>query len=191
MPHVLPCFTPEAYLLLERSSETRHEYLDGIVHPVPSENLAHSTICFNLAGIIGQQLRGTPCRGFSPNMKVRAGEGGLYAYPDLAVACGEPVFEDEHGDVLLNPAVIFEVLSPSTEACDRGEKFSRYKVIETLTDYVLIAQNRPHVEHLARQPDGTWSCPALDDTAAVITLESIKCRLPLADLYDRVVFQQQ
>src|ERR687893_537969 len=109
-PHQHPAFTQEEYLTLERSSDIRHEYLDGFVYAMAGESPTHSTICFNLAVTIGLQLRGTPCRGFSPNMKVRAGDRGLYAYPDLAVVCGEPVLHEEHGDVLLNPAVIFEVL---------------------------------------------------------------------------------
>ena len=188
LPLRLPYFTPGEYLSLERVSEIRHEYLEGCVYAMAGESPTHSTICFNLVGVLHPQLRGTPCRGFSPNMKVRAGEAGLYAYPDLSVACGEPIFQDEHGDVLLNPAVIFEVLSPSTEAYDRGEKFARYRALETLTDYVLVAQDRPHVEHFSRRPDGTWMREEVDGPDATLTLNSINCRLPLADVYERVAF---
>lgn len=202
LPHALPVFATEEYLALERSSEIRHEYLDGFVYAMAGGSPAHSTLCFNLAGILHAQLRGTPCRGFSPDMKVRAGEGGLYAYPDLVVVCGEPVFQDDRGDVLLNPTIIFEVLSPSTEAYDRGEKFSRYAAIETLSDYVLISQDQARVEHLSRQPDGTWPRSEVSGRSAVLILSSINrpilvaglslgsinCRVPLADLYDRVNF---
>ncbi|HLM55631.1 MAG TPA: Uma2 family endonuclease, partial [Pyrinomonadaceae bacterium] len=125
LPFMLPVVTTREYLNTERRSEDRHEYLDGSVYLMAGESPAHSTICFNLAVVVGEQLKGGPCRGFSPNMKVRAGEQGLYAYPDLAVVCGEPVFHDQHGDVLVNPTVIFEVLSPSTAAYDRGEKSLR------------------------------------------------------------------
>lgn len=190
-PHAMPSFTPEEYLSLERTTEIRHEYLDGFVYAMAGESPAHSTICFNLAVVVGQQLRGTPCRGFSPNMKVRAGESGLYAYPDMAVACGEPAFKDQHGDVLLNPVVIFEVLSPSTEAYDRGEKFARYRAVETLTDYVLVSQAEPLIERFSRQPDGTWSRAEASGPDATLALDVINCRLPLADLYDRVAFPQQ
>jgi len=188
LPHAMPFFTPSEYLTLERQSEIRHEYLDGFVYAMAGESPAHSIICFNLAVVTGPQLKGTPCRGFSPNMKVRAGEAGLYAYPDLAVACGEPDFEDKHGDVLLNPTVIFEVLSRSTEAYDRGEKFERYKKIETLSDYVLVSQDQPRLEHFSRQPDGTWSRSEVSGASSALLLDSINCRIPLADVYDRIAF---
>jgi len=187
-PHQLPAFTQEEYLTLERSSDIRHECLDGFVYAMAGESPTHSTICFNLAGALHAQLRDTPCRGFSPNMKVRSGEKGLYAYPDLAVVCGEPVLHDEHGDVLLNPAVIFEVLSPSAEAYDRGEKFTRYRTIETLRDYVLVAQDRPLVEHFSRQPDGTWTRSEVSGEGGVLTLAPIDCRVSLADVYERIAF---
>ena len=188
LQRVLAVFTPDEYLDLERQSEIRHEFLDGTVYAMAGESPTHSAICFNLAGALHPQLRGTNCRGFSPNMKVRAGESGLYAYPDLAVACGEAFFHDKHGDVLLNPTVIFEVLSRSTQTYDRGEKFERYKSIETLRDYVLVSQDRPHLEHFSRQPDGTWAHSELEGTDAAFTLDSINCRVTLADIYDRIDF---
>jgi Uma2 family endonuclease len=184
----LAVFTPEEYLALERPSEIRHEFLDGTVYAMAGESPTHSAICFNLNTAIGPQLRGTNCRGFSPNMKVRAGEAGLYAYPDLAVACGEAFFHDRHGDVLLNTVVIFEVLSRSTQTYDRGEKFERYKSIETLRDYVLVSQDRAHLEHHSRQPDGNWSHDELSGTDAALILDSIDCRVALADVYDRIDF---
>lgn len=184
----LAVFTPEEYLALERLSEIRHEFLDGTVYAMAGESPTHSAICFNLAGSLHPQLRGTNCRGFSPNMKVRAGESGLYAYPDLAVACGEAFFYDRQGDVLLNPVVIFEVLSRSTQTYDRGEKFERYKSIETLRDYVLVSQDRPLVEHFSRQPDGSWSRAELSGADAALALDSVNCRVSLADIYDRVEF---
>jgi len=188
LPHAMPVFTSGDYLSLERQSEIRHEYLDGFVYAMAGESPAHSTICFNLSVVIGTQLRGTPCRGFSPNMKVRAGEAGLYSYPDLAVACGEPVFEDEHGDVLLNPTVVFEVFSRSTEAYDRGEKFERYKRVETLRDYVLVSQDQPRLERFSRQPDGTWSKSEVSGLDSALALDSINCRIPLAEVYERITF---
>lgn len=191
LPRTLPVLTVREYLDTERQSEIRHEFLDGLVYAMAGESIKHSTICFNLAGSIHAQLKGTPCRGFSPNMKVRAGEKGLYAYPDLMVACGEPVFHDERGDVLLNPTVIVEVLSPSTEAYDRGEKFERYRTnVESLRDYVLVSQDRPHVEHHQRQPDGTWTSSEIDGLAEVLSLSSIKCRVPLADVNIRLTFAE-
>jgi Uma2 family endonuclease len=188
LQRALAVFTPEDYLDLERQSEIRHEFLDGTVYAMAGESPTHSAICFNLNVAIGLQLRGTNCRGFSPNMKVRAGEAGLFAYPDLAVACGEAFFHDKHGDVLLNPVVIFEVLSRSTQTYDRGEKFERYKSIETLRDYVLVSQDRPHLEHFSLRPDGTWAHAEFDGAEAALTLDSVNCRVALADIYDRIDF---
>lgn len=190
LQRAMAVFTPDDYLALERRSEIRHEFLDGTVYAMAGESPTHSAICFNLAGALHPQLRDTNCRGFSPNMKVRAGEAGLYAYPDLAVACGEAFFHDRHGDVLLNPAVVFEVLSRSTQTYDRGEKFERYKSIETLRDYVLVSQDQPLVEHFSRQPDGTWTRAELSGAGADFMLDSINCRLTLADIYDRIDFAE-
>lgn len=188
-PHVFPVFTPEEYLALERSTEVRHEYLDGSVYAMAGESPEHSTICFNLAVVVGLQLRDKPCRGFSPNMKVRTDPRGLFAYPDLTVVCGEPSFHDERRDVLINPTVIFEVLSPSTEAYDRGEKFLRYRTeIAALQDYVLVAQDRPRVEHFSRQADGTWLRAEVNGLGGVLVLPSIDCRITLREVYERIVF---
>jgi len=189
LPNALSFFTPEQYLSLERFSEIRHEYLDGFVYAMAGESPEHSMICFNLAVAVGTQLKDSPCRGFSPNMKVRTGDKGLYAYPDLMVVCGEPRFHDEHRDVITNPTVIFEVLSRSTEAYDRGEKFLRYSTqIETLQDYVLVAQTEPRVEHFSRQPDGTCSHAELSGLAEVLSLPAINCQVALADVYSRIDF---
>jgi Uma2 family endonuclease len=188
LPRTLSVFTAEQYLDLERHTEIRHEFLDGTVYAMSGGSGAHSHICFNLAGITHRQLSGTPCTGFSSDMKVRAGDASLYAYPDLTVVCGEPLLHDDHGDVLLNPVVIFEVLSRSTEAYDRGEKFERYKTIETLADYVLVSQDHARLEHFSRQPDGSWSLTEVSGLDSSLDLASINCRLPLAEVYDRVEF---
>lgn len=188
LPSTLSVFTAEQYLDLERHTEIRHEFLDGIVYAMSGASRAHSHICYNLTGITHRQLSGTPYTGYSSYMKVRAGDARLYAYPDLTIVCGEPILHDDHGDVLLNPALIFEVLSRSTEAYDRGEKFERYKTIETLTDYVLVSQDRARLEHFARQPDGTWALTEVNGLDASLDIESIDCRLPLAEVYDRVEF---
>jgi len=180
----LPAISPEQYLQLERATDLRHEFLDGLVYAMAGESPDHSTICFNLAAIIGSQITNKPCRGFSPNMKVRTGAGGLYAYPDLMIVCSEPKFHDEHGDVLLNPTVIFEVLSPSTEKYDRGEKSLRYRTqIESLQDYVLVSQDRLRIEHYHRELDGEWSMNEASGPGGVLSLASIECNLSLADVY--------
>src|SRR2546423_3083971 len=180
----LPTISSEQYLEIERFSETRHEFLDGVVYAMAGESPDHSTICYNLSGITHAQLSSKPCRGFSPNMKIRAGIGDLYAYPDLIIVWGEAKFHDEQGDVLLNPTVIFEVLSPSTEKYDRGEKFRRYRTqIDSLQDYVLVSQDQMRVEHHHREAGDTWSQTDIVGGDGVLLLNSIECKVPLPEVY--------
>ena len=192
-------YTPEEYLDLERKAAARHEYLDGEIYPLDEsihamagESLSHSRICINLAGEIRAKLKGKSCEALSPNMKVRAESKGMFAYPDLTIVCGEPVFHDKQRDVLLNPKVIFEVLSPSTERYDQTKKFFRYrKELPTLTDYVLIYQDAPFVEHHEKMPDGRWSHNAADGIEDILQISSIKIELSLHEIYDRVEFTKE
>jgi len=180
----LPTISPEQYLDFERCSEERHEFIDGVVYAMAGESPDYSTICFNLTSSIGAQIRDKPCRGFSPNMKVRTGLGDLYAYPDLMIVCGEPRFHDARGDVLLNPTVIFEVLSPSTEKYDRGEKFRRHRTeIDSLMDYILVSQDRVRVEQYHREDDDTWTAVEITAANEALVLDSIECSIPLAEAY--------
>src|SRR5260370_26307953 len=151
LPEQRLSYTVEQYLELERKAEERHEFLDGQIYEMSGESLAHSQIGANFSGELHAQLRGKPCQVLSPNMKVRSGPyikgqrntKGLFSYADLTVVCGQPLFHDEHQDVLLNPTVIIEVLSPSTESFDRGDKFRRYGYwIASLTDYILRWHSR-------------------------------------------------
>ena len=192
LPEQQVVYTIDEYLEMERAAEERHEYIDGYIYLMGGESLAHSQLCINLAGEVSTQLRGTPCEALSPNMKVRAKVRakyrGRFSYPDLTIVCGRPLFHDTHQDVLLNPVVIFEVLSPTTEKYDRGEKFLRYRTeIETLTDYVLVAQDKPLVERYTRRADG-WLLTSVSDLNETLDLPSVGCRLRLADIYDRVEF---
>src|SRR5216683_888870 len=189
-------FTVEEYLAFERASDERHEYLDGVIYAMAGsaspqamagESEDHGTICTNLGGVLFAQLRGTPCRAFSKDTKVRCGpyrshtREGLYAYPDLVVVCGPSQYHDQARDVLLNPTVIVEVLSPSTEAIDRGDKLYRYRRwLPTLMDYLLVAQDRPLIDHYHRQEDGAWALHAMEGLQAEVHLETIGCRVPLA-----------
>lgn len=184
-----PVFSDEDYLEFERFAQEKHEFLDGSVYAMAGESLAHSTICFNLNTIVGLQLRGKRCRGFSPNMKVATNEAGLFSYPDLMIVCGKPVKYDDKGDVLTNPSVIFEVLSRSTENYDRGEKFLRYtNYIETLEDYVLISQDKPLIEHYSKQDNSGWGKTEMEGLDAVLKLDSVECEIALVELYDLVEF---
>jgi Uma2 family endonuclease len=189
LPRTLSHFSPEEYLAFERGTDARHEYLDGHVYAMAGESIEHSRICVNVAGELRSRLKGRPCEVLSPNMKVVTSPSGLFSYPDVVVICGEPQFYDERRDILTNPTVVFEVLSPSTESYDRGEKFLRYRTqIETLREYVLVSQHRPLVEHYVRQPDASWSYTAASSMAEAVDLISIDCRLPLSEIYDRIVF---
>lgn len=189
MAKTYPTVPVSEYLDMERMSEIRHEYLDGQVYMMAGESPRHSNICFNLYTAIGIRLRGKTCRGFSPNMKIATNNKGLYAYPDLAVVCGEPKYHDKKGDILLNPTIIFEVLSPSTQHYDRGEKFIRYtNFIKSLTDYVLISQDKPLVEHYSKQPDNSWKSVVIQGLDAVLSFPSIEVEIPLGELYDKISF---
>ncbi len=188
--------TVEEYLEMERQSPERHEYLDGFVYAMAGESPNHGTISTNLISEVRVQLKGSPCQGWAKDCKVRSGpaaepggRSGIYSYPDLVVFCGEPIFHDQHRDVLTNPVVIIEVLSPSTEAFDRGEKFTRLRNWNpSLKDYLLVSQVAPLVEHFVRRDDGSWLYRAAEDITASLTIESIGCRLHLGEIYDRIVF---
>lgn len=190
-------FTEEEYLAIERSSEERHEYIDGRIFAMAGESDQHGEICVNLIGHLFAQLSGKPCRARAQNTKVRSGPEpkpsqnpeGFFSYPDVLVVCGERKFHDKYQDVLLNPNVIIEVLSKSTEAFDRGEKFIRYRTwLPTLTDYILVSQDKPMIEHYRRQSDGEWLLSTLDGLGAALRIESIGCSLKLSDVYDGVQF---
>ncbi|MDQ3685084.1 MAG: Uma2 family endonuclease [Acidobacteriota bacterium] len=191
-------YTEAEYLALERESEERHEYLDGLIYAMAGESPEHGAICTNLVGQLYNQLRGKPCQAFSKDTKVRSGPApqsryatkGLYSCPDIMVVCGEPRFHDKYRDVLINPTVIIEVLSPTTEGFDRGLKFVRYRThLESLTDYVVVSQSRPLVEHFTRQPDSRWLIATTAvELAESVALTSIDCELVLNEVYDRVVF---
>ncbi len=180
-------FTPEDYLNFERKSDSRHEFLDGAIFQMAGESLSHSRICMNLAREVGNNLKGKSCEALSPNMKVRTSTASLFSYPDLTIVCGEPLFHDPKKDVLVNPQVIFEVLSPSTAEYDRTTKFQRYRMgNETLTDYVLVSQDKPFVEHFFRQADGKWLYQSYGATEDFLKIETTDCELSLREIYDRV-----
>lgn len=190
-------YTVAEYLEIERQAEERHEFIDGEIRAMAGESPEHSSVNIDLIAEVRFQIKGTSCRAYSPNMKIRSGEQiapgsqkGLFSYADLSIVCGEPLFHDQVGDVLVNPKVIFEVLSPSTESFDRGEKFHRYRNHnESLTDYVLIWQTQPLIEHFERQPNDQWLMTEVKGLESNLYIASIDCRLKLAEIYDRVNFQ--
>jgi len=180
-------FTPAEYLALERAAEIKSELIDGHIVAMSGVSREHSLVAINLASHLNRQLEHRPCEVHGSDLRVRVSNTGLYTYPDVSVVCGEPEFEDEHFDTLLNPTVIFEVLSPSTEAYDRGEKFARYRRLASLREYVLVAQDRPRVERFTRQGEA-WVLTAFDEIEAVVELSSIGCALSLGEIYAKVRF---
>ena len=182
-----PRYTPEEYLELERAAEYKSEYIDGEIYALAGASPAHTRIIWNIVGELSPQLKGRPCHGYMTEMKVRVTPTKMYTYPDVVIVCGEEQFADDQHDVLINPTVIFEVLSPSTEAYDRGGKFAHYRRLDSLTDYVLVAQNQALVEHFMRQGD-QWMLSEISDLGAGVYLASVDCTLALAEIYDNVEF---
>jgi Uma2 family endonuclease len=181
-----PFLTPQDYLALERQAETKSEYYAGEVFAMAGASRKHNTIVTNLAYLLVGQLKGRSCEVYNSDMRVKVSATGLYTYPDLVVVCGKPRFDDDQEDTLLNPTVIIEVLSKSTEAYDRSEKFAQYRALESMADYLLIAQDIARLEHYARQPDGSWRFLETVGLDSVAVVDSIQCRLSLADVYDKV-----
>jgi Uma2 family endonuclease len=178
-------YTPEQYLALERKAEFKSEYCDGVITAMSGASRPHGLISLNLGGELRAQLKGRPCEAFVGDMRVRFGTSPRYTYPDIVVACGDPRFEDDELDTLLNPTVIVEVLSPSTESYDRGRKFELYRRIASLREYVLVAQDRVLVERFTRQGEG-WVLTEFRSRKDVLGLDSIDCQVPLAEIYDKV-----
>jgi Uma2 family endonuclease len=178
--------TPEQYLAMERLADRKSEYFAGEVFAMAGASEQHITIVSNLTYLFVSQFKGRPCKTYSSEMKVLVAATGLFTYPDVVIVCAEPVFHDTKRDVLLNPQVLIEVLSDSTEAYDRGKKFEYYGSIDTITDYVLVSQDRPNVERFERQAAQGWHYTRLVGLGSVLEIEAIQCRLMLADVYDKV-----
>lgn len=182
-------YTPEEYLALERKAEYKSEYVNGEIYAMGGASLAHTTITLNIGALLLAQLRGRPCRVLTSEMRVKISATGSYVYPDVVVACGDIQFEDAEVDTLLNPTVIIEVLSPTTEAFDRGAKFGHYRQLPSVQEYLLIAQDRVSVERFSRQGD-QWLLTEATDLGDTMQLASIGCELPLANVYERVEFEE-
>jgi len=180
-----PEHTPEEYLALERKAECKSEYVNGRMFAMTGASRQHNQITFNITVALGIQLKGRPCVAYSSDMRVKVTQTGLYAYPDVVATCREPRFEDAFTDTLLNPAVIIEVLSESTEAYDRGEKFAHYRGLQSLLEYLLVAQDRICVEHYGRQGK-RWILTEVSELGGTIHLDSIDCTLSIQEIYDKV-----
>jgi Uma2 family endonuclease len=190
LPKPKTYYSPEEYLALERSAEYKSEYFDGEIVAMAGESPNHGRIKSDVNRMIGNQLVGKTCETFTSDTKVRTPGINVFGYPDVVVVCGELIFHDAFKDVVLNPKVIIEVLSPSTELYDRGEKFISFRQLESLTDYILISQDKVRIEHYVRRGK-FWMLAEETDPSQSIYIEAIDCHLPLNEVYARVQFPSQ
>jgi Uma2 family endonuclease len=175
--------TAAEYLARERAADFKSEFFGGEMFAMAGANRRHSLICTNLVSMLRPRLRVCGCEMHGSDMRIKVSKTGLYTYPDASIACGDIHFEDENEDVLLNPAVIFEVLSKSTERRDRGWKFKQYRKIPSLAEYILVAQDRPYIERFARPSGGKFELDEIEGFDAVLRLATGNVELPLCDIY--------
>lgn len=180
--------TEEEYLAFERASDEKHEFADGEIFAMAGGTFEHSTVAQGIGGVLRAALQGRRCTVQNSDMKVYIPSTGRYVYPDAVVVCGRPEFRDDNRDVLLNPRVVVEVLSPTSEAYDRGDKFANYRSIPSLKQYVIVSQDKPYIEVYTRQDDGAWG---LRDYGAGQTaaLPAIECAIEVDQVYAGV-FEQ-
>ncbi|MCY4404545.1 MAG: Uma2 family endonuclease [Candidatus Poribacteria bacterium] len=186
--------SPEEYITLERKAipdadTVRSEYVNGKIVAMAGASFSHNLITNNLSGELRALLKGTGCAVFANDMRISIQLTNSYFYPDVGVVCDEPRFEDDVFDTLLNPIVIVEVLSPSTEAYDRGEKLWHYQQLESLKEYILVSQDRVYVERYLRKQD-EWGYTSFRELDDVLPIASIQCELPLHEIYERVKFPE-
>lgn len=188
LPDAYKKMTETDYLAFERQSEIKHEFMAGEAYAMSGASEAHNLITTSVIAVLYNQLRGRSCKVYPSDMKVRTPATGSYAYPDITVICGEARFADDQHDVLFNPTMIIEVMSPSTERYDRGQKFQHYREIESLQEYILIAQDSPRIERFARQENLFWQFNDAHGMDASLELSSIGCTLTLVEIYEQVTF---
>jgi Uma2 family endonuclease len=183
-----PFLTPEQYLELDRASECRNEYYQGRMWAMSGGSYRHAVIIARLSRALGNALDGRPRGVTTSDVRVRIAPEGLYTYPDVAVVCADPKLADGRSDTLLNPALIVEVLSHSTEGYDRGFKSAQYRRIESLEEYALVWQTEPRVEVFRRQPGGHWLLSESIGMDAVCPFDSVGASVALAEIYDKIAF---
>ena len=188
LPARVKKFTAAEYLALERQAEYRSEFFDGEIFAMAGGSGLHSLIETNLTGELRQSLKGKPCAVYNSDLRILVDQTGLYTYPDASIVCGPLKYAEGHSDIVLNPTVLCEVLSDSTEAYDRGRKFANFRRIETLREYVLVSQKEPLIERFQRNADNTWTLTESRGMDATLTLASVGISIPLSEVYDRVDF---
>jgi len=177
---------PEEYLAFERAAEYKNEYFDGEIYAMVGASRKHNLITLNIGGELRAQLKGRDCEGYVSDMRVRIPTANVYTYPDVVVVCGEPQFEDDYVDTLLNPTLIVEVLSKSTATYDRMEKFSFYRSVASVAECLLVAQTEHRVERYTRRADESWVLTDFRTLEGTIELASIQCSLAMREIYDKV-----
>jgi Uma2 family endonuclease len=180
--------SPEEYLAIERKSPIKHEYYRGEMYAMSGASREHNLISVNIAASLHAQLAGKACETYAGDMRVKIPVEGIYVYPDLVVTCEKPKFEDSAVDTLLNPQVVIEISSASTENYDRGRKFAYYRQVDSLREYILVSQNYAHIDRFFPGDDGVWRLSDASGLDGIIELPSIDCRLKLADVYAKVEF---
>ena len=181
--------TETEYLVFERTSDEKHEYLNGEIYAMSGASRAHNLISSYTTAALINSLGDSPCQVYPADMRVKVEASRLYTYPDISIVCGEPQLVDDEFDTLLNPQVIIEVLSPSTEKYDRGEKFQHYRQLPSLREYLLISQDHPRIEHYLLIEDNKWQLIDAIGLDASLELPSIGCTLALSDVYKKVTFE--
>jgi Uma2 family endonuclease len=182
----VPRLTPEQYLEIERKADFKSEYFDGEMFAMSGGLLRHALISAELVTTLTVALRGRNCRVAGSDLRIGVSKNGPFFYPDASVYCGEPQLADEFKDTLLNPTLVIEVLSPSSEAYDRGKKFAAYRKIESLREYVLVSQNEAIIESYARQPganDLKWTLTEFTGLNAIYVPQSIEIEIRLSEIY--------
>jgi len=187
LPQRVAGFTTAEYLQIERTAAVRSEYFRGEMFAMAGDSARHSRIKTNVLSQLNSRLKDRPCTTYDSDLRIKC-PTGLYTYPDTSVVCGELEFDDEQKDTVLNPTLLVEVLSKSTEAYDRGKKFDHYRTIPSLREYVLVSQDEPMIQWFIRNEDDTWTLSAESSLGQSATLRSIGIDLPLAEVYDRVDF---
>ena len=183
--------TPEEYLEMERKAEFKSEYFNGEIFAMAGAKRNHNKAATNVSGLIWQHLKGKDCESYSNDMRVFVPRTGLYTYSDVVVVCGEPKFQDKVFDTLLNPTLLIEVLSESTESYDRGKKFQHYRSIESLQEYVLVSQDEARIEKYVKRGDSFWLLSEAVGLDSEIEFASIECRISLAEVYDKIDFSDE
>ncbi len=185
-----PIYNADEYLALEESAEYRSQFYDGEIFAMAGASRKHNIAAGNIYANLHFQLRNRPCEIYQNDMRVKVSEN-FYTYLDIVIVCGEPQIEREHGENLLNPIVLIEVLSPSTEKFDRGEKARLYRLMPSLKEYVLVSQDKSYIEHFVRQENGGWLLTEIAKMTEVLPLPTISCELNLSDIYARIDFSEE